>query len=904
MRGPFLFTLSILFLFVNLILSQETTGNLEGRILDSERNPIASANIILNSERMQGERGTTSNARGYFYALKLSVGIYTVAISHVGKQTTTVEKVNVLLGKTTTLGEVILNEAAEEISEVIISSDKPVIDPGSTTIGLNLEQKAFENLPIQRDYKSVISLSPLATQSFYGDGVNVSGSTGWENAYFIDGVNVTDPTRIATGTNLPYNFIKEVEVKNGGYQAEYGKALGTIANVITHQGGNQFQGQVFGFFTDQSFAGEYKLGTVRKRIKDFATYDFGISLGGPIIYDKLWYFIAYNPTFADQDVEIPDVGIYKDRTRSHLFAGKLTWQPTSKTNLVLTLLGDPTTQERVEQQLGSAMPVSDSAANADPYLGDIKTGGYSLSLKARHIVNTEFYLEATLSAATNFFYDVASTDRGRLESFFMDFQDSNFPVEGGYGRLRENDSRRLLVSVSANYIVGAHIFKAGLAYEDNYVDDRTENKAGLNAEYPTPVINNPAGGPVYIGWWAEKDVRVHNRVPSFFLQDSWLATRRLRINAGIRWDGQFMVGSDGMVAQKILDQWQPRLGFTYQPGEIGSQKIFGSFGRFYEQLPLILTSTYSANDIAIKLIYLHDPRENPKGAIDSTITSGIQPEIDGLKGQYFDEVVLGYERRIGAEFKLGIQGIYRNLGEVVEDGIEVVVDENGKKIKSKFMGNPGKGALNFLPEFTREYAALEITFQKPRGNLNFLVSYVLSRNFGNYPGVFDSDIIYPEANLGNLDLPEQLVNATGLLPNDRTHVFKFFGSYNFDFGLSAGTSFILQSGTPLNAYGAVPGDPSNVVFHAERGSAGRTPTIWDWNIRLSYDFGPTLRIFSGIKLIVDLFHVLSRREAVILQQHKYLSEDGEGNLVPSPNYLAVEVYQAPMTIRLGFEINF
>ena len=166
-------------------------------------------------------------------------------------------------------------------------------------------------------------------------------------------------------------------------------------------------------------------------------------------------------------------------------------------------------------------------------------------------------------------------------------------------------------------------------------------------------------------------------------------------------------------------------------------------------------------------------------------------------------------------------------------------------------------------------------------------------------------MIFPDANMGGLDLPIQLVNATGLLPNDRTHVFKVFGSYNFDFGLSAGTSFILQSGTPLNAYGPVPpADQSNIIFHAERGSVGRTPTIWDWNIRLSYDFGPTLRTLTGFKLIVDLFHVLSMREAVMLNQHKYFSDDGEGNRTENTDYLLPEVYQAPMTIRLGIEIDF
>ena len=74
----------------------------------------------------------------------------------------------------------------------IIHANKPVIDPTSTANCLNLNEKVFENLPLQRNYKSLISLSPLATENYYGDKVYISGSTGWENSYFIDGTNVLE----------------------------------------------------------------------------------------------------------------------------------------------------------------------------------------------------------------------------------------------------------------------------------------------------------------------------------------------------------------------------------------------------------------------------------------------------------------------------------------------------------------------------------------------------------------------------------------------------------------------------------------------------------------------------------------------------------------------------------------
>lgn len=643
-------SLLIIFLIFNISLAQESTGSLEGRIFDSDQNPILNVNIKLSSQSMQGTRGTITNEQGYFYAYKIPSGSYDVRISYVGKQTIIFKDVIVQLGKTTSLNDVILMESAGELTEVFVSSPKLLIDLSSTTIGLNIDKKVYQTLPIQRNYKALMALSPLATESYYGDGINISGSTGWENSYFIDGTNVTDPMRGTSGTNLPYNFIKEIEIKNGGYEAEYSSALGGIANVITHSGGNRFHSHIFGFFTDQNFAGKYKLGTVKKRIKNFATYDFGLSFGGPLIYDKLWYFIAYNPSFQDQDIEIPDVGIYKDRTISHRFATKLTWQASLTTNLQLTLVGDPTEQDKVENQLGVAVPSITSAANPETYLGDISTGGYSVSLKAQHIISGDFFIETTTAFTETNFNDIASSEYGRIEPFYMDFAElftSNFYAEGGYGRLRKNLSRRISANITGTYFLKAHTIKMGLSYADNFMDDRTENKGGINGKLPNPIMRYLAPTPtgfLYQGWWAEKNVQVHNRIPTVFIQDSWLATSRLRLNLGIRWNAQCLVGSDGKIAQEILNEWQPRLGFTYQPGEMGSQKLFGSFGRFYQKLPLILTSSYASNSTSIKMRYFEDPRNSAEPFWVSTVTT-YQPKIEDLEGQYFDEFSLGYEKK-------------------------------------------------------------------------------------------------------------------------------------------------------------------------------------------------------------------------------------------------------------------
>ena len=141
-----------------------------------------------------------------------------------------------MLGSTTSLGTIVLQQQSIETEEIIISGNKTLIDPTSTEYGGTLRSKDFENLPLDRDYKSIVALLPLANTSYFGDQVNFAGATGFENKYFIDGMDVSYGFNSGTGTNLPYNFIKDIEVKTGGYEAEYKSSLGGIINVITNSG--------------------------------------------------------------------------------------------------------------------------------------------------------------------------------------------------------------------------------------------------------------------------------------------------------------------------------------------------------------------------------------------------------------------------------------------------------------------------------------------------------------------------------------------------------------------------------------------------------------------------------------------------------------------------------------------
>jgi len=891
-RRTFSFTFALL--LNSTTQAQQTTGNLEGRILDSEARPLARADVIVAGPGLQGTRGTTTDENGHFRVMALPPGVYAAKIIHIAHHSIAYSDVAISLGRTTTLGEVRLTAKTVEMPEIEVVRTKPHVDPTTTTLGGSLDSKTFEALPTERSYLSLITLLPQANASYFGDGTSIAGSTGLENMYFIDGVNVTDGIRAAASTNLPYNFVKEVEVRTGGYEPEFGRAAGGLVNVVTHSGGNEFHGQVFAFFTNNDFAGTPSRGVVELGLQSFSSYDVGFSLGGPIIRDELWFFTAYNPTFKQEVIVIPGLGNYTDKKTAHLFAAKLNWQAAEHTNVTFSTFGDPVVHHRIANPLSGIFGSPSRLENADPFLSLLEEGGVNLTLSIRHRLTPCLFIESSLSRFDRIENIRGETVRGRAEPTIVGLD--NGVWSGGYLETQEYRNIRTIGKISGTFFLSDHTLKAGLEYED--ILSKTERF------FTNPGTVLRFSDSLYQVIYAVLDYRENaNRAPSFFIQDSWLISEQLRINLGLRWDGQYLVGSDGTVAQSISDEFQPRIGFTFQPGELGAQKIFGSYGRFYQQLPTNLTQFVHSPWSNGILEFHQDPRFNPAAG------DTIQPlpwtrtqEVEGLKGEYFDEFTLGYERRLSDELTLGVRGVYRRLGEYINTALPA--DSFTVEIA---YGNPGRGPLSYLPKVQRDYHALEITLEKSRGErFNFLASYVLSRTYGNIAGPYNPFTGFIEPNNSHeLELGEQVRNSWGLLPYDRTHSFKFISSYRFDFGLTFGSTVTWQTGTPLSELGFNShGIPARYIFLQQRGTAGRMPSVWDLSLRLTYDLTEWIPSFSRPKIILDVFHIGNPRNPVNFDQIHYFRVENGNQTSPNPNYLKPTQYQPPMTVRLGLEVSF
>jgi hypothetical protein len=863
--------------------AQGVTGSLRLTVCDSLGGPIPGVQVAVTGVELQGTRGTTSDAQGRCAVLALPPGRAMVRLSHPGYLPVTVDAVRIDLGKTTDLGLFTLRQHVHDMPELVISTNRVNMDVGNTTYGSNLRPAEVDNLPLSRNYQDVIAMLPLSNTSYYGDGMNIGGATGAENKYVVDGIEVTDPLMQSSGTALPYNFVREIEVKAGGYDADSRSSLGGVLNVITYSGSNDFHGSVFGFYTSNRFSGERKVGLSDPTQGGFSNYDVGISVGGPIVRDNLWFFGAYNPTFGNRDVDVPGYGISPDRTRVHSLAGKLTWKTSEQLQLVMTVTGDPSTQDAVGRNV-NVPPVV--LLTPDSYFMDIGAGGMNLSLTGSYTVGKAVLLDASISRVNRHDTGEPGTAQGWAETYYVEYQPSGEVWSGGPPSTWDSFRYATAGRIAATVLLGAHSVTAGVEYKVNGTDNRFENH-GIAKENDSS----------YWEWFQKADQVFHDNHPSVFLHDTWQVSRSLSVHAGIRWDGQDIIGSNGQVMQKVKLPLQPRLGFTYAPDEEGIQRIFGSVGRYSQEYALFNSQGFSDQYYEYTFHYAQDPRISSAGV--DTVAAGhgtMGKGIEGLQGQYYDEADLGYERAIFAGVRFRVEVLYRTLRQAIDNGYIASTE-------SWVTANPGSGPLADWPRAKRDYAALILSMeQNSDPHFNFLASYVLSRNYGNYGGVFDAAFHngFPNGNVAFNDLESTKQFGMGLLPNDRTHVFKLAASYRFDFGLAAGTYFIAQSGTPLSVYASPWGRPTALI--APRGSAGRTPAIWDLSARVSYEI--PLGGSSRARLILDVFQIASRRAVVDVQQWKG-NVDASGDFTYlDPTYGQAYRYQPPMSARLGCEVSF
>ncbi len=972
--GTFRFGFALL---VGLLLTAsfafaQVTGEIRGQVKDSTGGVLPGVSVEAKSPSLQGTKTATTAGDGTYRIPLVPPGEYTVTFGLAGFGK--VEKrVAVQLDKTVVVDA---SMALATTAEVTVSGEAPVIDATSSATGANFTADMVKTLPLGRNMTAVATKAPGVIAGFGADSGNISvqGSTGAENNFIIDGVDTTEVQYGRQGKAAPSEFIQELEVKSGGFQAEYGHAQGGVLNAITKSGGNAFHGDAFGYYSGRSntaSGGNFwqaadkhlqekadSLGTFRAQtdpIRNTLQSDYGADVGGFFWPDRIWFFGAYDKVhiggknFLNSTTGAPGEGVLTGQTTARivnqdLYAGKLTFRILEGLSLVGSVFGDPnTTGPNLITPLAGAPPST--------YQGTLEQGGVDYTGRLSGVVGSNFLFE--LQAAKHKEKTIQNP-ADIVDRSFQTLVPAGVPRAGGYGFYRTQDFSRNYFRANASYyanFLGTHEFKGGGDYTQNIADSKRVY-TGASGNKETVFVRNFVEGTVYQHEYNSSGIRDANGVPievdlapggtvsrtnntGVFFQDKWQLLPNLTLNLGVRWEDQKVKDIANLSQIHVNDEWMPRVGFAWDFLGNGRSRLYGSFARFYETMPLDINIRAYGLEVTTA-VYNLDPNSdigdpsvcNAKGqgiwtdpadplnkktvcltGRQSTIKTGGsfgEPTQPGIKGQYSDGITGGIQYEPLQDLSVGVEFNWRRLGRVIEDGGAL----NAAGDLEYFIFNPGTTfispdtgslvGLDFVDVPPRRfYKALTFTAQKRfSNNLQFLASYVYSKLEGNYDGVFQTSTTQLDPNINSAyDYRVFLDNAYGYLSNDRRHAVKLDGSYVTPFRLTLGLSAFYFTGTPLNRYGYYNDYRNYELYLVKRGTVGRTPSIYDADVHLGYSIPVSV---VDINLGLDVFNVLNRQRTLAQDQRFDLTEGG----AQQANYLRPISFTPRRSIRVFGRVSF
>lgn len=936
----------------NLYAASNVNGVITGDVT-SGSSVVSSATVTVTNEKTGYTKSIQTDADGDYVFPALPVGDYKVVISKDGYEAYT-GQVRVSIG---TRAEVDADLVESGVETVTVTSGRVRLDTSTAESALNITEAEIDVLPVGRNVTAVALLAPgtLQGDSAFGNLASFGGATVGENAYYINGFNVTNFRNGLGGSTVPFEFYEAFQVKTGGYSAEFGRSTGGVVNAVTKSGTNEFEWGVDFYWEPDALRDDRKdiinpEGTVL--VDNSADYDdyknVVLHASGAIVEDTLFFYALYNPRDNKSEDLVSRGAEFQTSQNDDAFWGaKLDWQISTDHLLEYTGFSDANDTQYVTTDLDGN----------NPRLAFQKAGGDNHIFKY-----TGQFSDLTVSAL----YGKSDYDRTAYSPLdgnpaIYDGRGGGLVALGNWGNLQvgtatdEKEAMRL----DFDWYLGDHQLRFGIDQEEYTATDVTEYSGGVYWRYYTSDNNTPNDTSDDYDYVRE---RIYLNEGSFdttsralYIEDIW-TLGDVTLTLGLRNEYFDNKNANGDTFTKIDDQLAPRLGLSWDINGDGRSKFFMNYGRYHlpvatnTNVRLAGSELFTAEFFELEGL---NPDDTPiKGdEIGDIIVygNGVIPDERAIVNQnldpmYQDEYAIGYQVAFENDWTVGLRVIRRDLKSTLEDvaidaavldwaaenGLTQTVDgEDPADVWGGFhqyvLTNPGQDMRVYLPEFeqfanltaeqlgypesVRKYNSVEFSFERPwDGSWALQGSYTWAQSYGNNEGYVRSDNGQSDAGLTTLfDQPGLLDGAYGYLPNDRRHTLKLFGRFGLADEWQLSYNFLWQSGRPKNAFGVHPTDVFAQAYGAEsfyrdgqlvpRGSLGSTPSIRELDLGLQYR--PSWGADYDLTFRLDMFNAWTTETYTEVNE---VAEDELGN--PNVDFGTKTVYQSPRSARIGFSMNF
>jgi len=927
---------SFLFFICTPILATDT-GKIQGKVVDEKGEGLPRVEITAISPNLQGIRSSFTLKNGDFYFPLLPAGKYTLSFLLDGFTSVIHENVIVRIGRVTDL--TVIMKFSELNEEIVVTAPSPLIDKTSLNTSFYLSKEDLEKIPSQnRTVVDVIKFTPGVTgvrantrrgtasegqPSFRGEGEE-------GNNWVVDGLSISGIRLKNSGMQINYDAIEEIQIISDPFSPEYGSAYGGIVNMVTRSGSNDFSGEFSLIFQDKNFQSARKDQlSVVSEADYFSNYNLYFNLGGPLIKDKLWFFLSNNyfsnsEQTKDGIVDYLSIPAGKKTMRNDNLFLKLSYALSSSHSFSLTSIYN----KSFRQKGGTGIP--------DLY-EEKRFKDFIFRLNYKGILNSSTFIEAGLGQVRrDSLIEPVNGDLGPAQYYIEDLARN---IHNSYGNVTD-DQKRLDFNIKImKYIetenLGHHELNFGLEYY-KFSSTFSVDFSGRNEDL-FPGNGFDSGTKYTYSTWKDgyrtpisfREYGIFDFINSahgwgFFLKDriSW---KRFTLMVGLRSQTQLCLDNN----KKKLWSWDfhdflsPRLSLAIDLTGDGVNILKFGWGKFSDTIttmPLgLLNSGAGLTFRKYRWKGIPNPNEgeahNPLNW-ELEVEQKTQPfEVASqLKPNFLSRYLIEFDRKLGNNW--AVQGRYirtqaKDLLEVLAlfdaiTGYKFLYDNFEHKRRNyqgiEFELNGKIGTHLFLNASYSHSSAKGTnpgqtetgSWSQEEGSTNFLGF------FGNHIYIPDIPILkeikdyydWALGGLGGREIGDE--GWYGKLPYSIDHNFKMNTIYLAPYGISLSAAFEWISGYYWEKLGYVPFFDGYYAFPEGRGKR-KTPSHYYLDIGLEKEF--KLQSFHlpetmMLALRIDVFNLLNSQEPI-----SYVKED-------IPIFATIWGRQQPRMARISIKVKF